>query len=290
MDKQLLDQFIQFLRASGKSNSTVIAYHKDLQQLSSFISTKYAGLTFSAIDTEVLNGFVEQITNSGEFTLKTVSRKINSMKTFFRYLLEKSLIKINPATEVKHPKLTKQAPRVLSGLEYRAVRDSARTNIRLFTIVELLLQSGLRIGELARLNRADVAINGNEVTLNIVRFESYPARKIILNETARLAVKEYLSKVTPSANGDFLFYTKTGKSLLIRNIRAAIDKLFEKSEINKATVNDIRNTFIVYQLNNGMDIKALATYVGHQKLITTQRYMEFVKKRPSKTQTKVTAL
>jgi site-specific recombinase XerD len=290
MDSQLIAQFTEYLTTKGRSNSTIIAYKKDLQQLQAYLTQKAINSDFLQANLETLNQFIESISKSGEFTLKTVSRKINSIKTFYHYLYEKAQIKVNPSEGVKHPKLVKQAPRVLSGMEYRALRDIARNNIRLFTIVELLLQTGMRIGELARLNREDVLINGAQTFINIVKFESYPARTIELNESASIAIKDYLAKVVKPQKEDYLFYTKSGRPLLIRNIRSAIDKLFQKSEIKHATVNDIRNTFIIYQLANNLKISVLAEYVGHQKTITTQRYLEFVSKHPGKETTKIVTL
>ena len=282
MSSQIINQFCQDLEQKKRSNSTIIAYKKDLEQFSDYLSKNSKLLTIEKADFTILNQFISDISKSGEFTLKTVSRKINSIKTFYKYLLDLKLINENPSIEIKHPKLIKKQPRILSGLEYRSLRDVARNNIRLFTIVELLLQTGIRIGELARLNRGDIIIKNDATYLKIAQFESYPAREIEINDSAKLALESYLQKTPSPQTNDYLFYTKTGRSLLIRNIRSAIDKLFKKSEIVNATVNDIRNTFIVYQLSNGVKLKQLAEYVGHQKTITTQRYVEMITKKPAK--------
>jgi site-specific recombinase XerD len=286
MNLQLLTAFIEYLQSKGRSHSTIIAYKKDIEQLIAHNPNN----DLSTLSFEDLNKFIETISKSGEFSLKTVSRKINSIKTLYKYLLEQGKLKINPSDGIKHPKLVKQAPRILSGLEYRALRDAARTNIRLFTIVELLIQTGMRIGELARLNRGDVSIKNKQTYIKIKTFESYPEKEIELNDPAAYAVKEYLDKVPAPEKGDYLFYTKTGRQLLIRNIRSSIDKLFKKSEIKKVTVNDIRNTFIVYQLTNGLKISILAEYVGHQKIITTQRYLEFIGHKTGKELSKICTL
>jgi len=282
MSLQLIIEFCGDLKAKGRSNSTVIAYKKDLEQLQEYFSKDVNVQNVDKASTEDLNRFVAEISKTGEFSLKTVSRKINSIKTFYKYLSDKKVISSNPSIEVKHPKIVKQQQRILSSTEYRALRDVARINIRIYTIVELLLQTGIRIGELARLNRSDIVNAGGKTIIKIAQFQSYPYREIELNEAIAVAINDYLTKVPSSKNGDYLFYTKTGRPLLIRNIRSAIDKLFEKSEIKKATVNDIRNTFIVYQLGNGVKLKVVAEYVGHQKTITTQRYVGLVGKKATK--------
>lgn len=290
MSSQIINQFCEDLKQKGRSNSTIIAYKKDLEQLSDYLAKEAKPLTLEKADFTSLNQFISDISKTGEFSLKTVSRKLNSIKTFYKYLFDLKLIQTNPSTDIKHPKLIKRQPRILSGLEFRALRDVARTNLRLFTIIELLIQTGMRIGELARLNRGDISIRDGSTLLKIAQFESYPSREIELNESAKLALDVYIQKIPAPETSDYLFYTKTGRSLLIRNIRSAIDKLFKKSEIQKATVNDIRNTFIVYQLSNGVRLKQLAEYVGHQKTITTQRYLELVTKKPNKESLQIVSL
>jgi site-specific recombinase XerD len=290
MSSEVLNQFCKDLSDKGRSNSTIIAYKKDLEQLDDYLAKSAKKMNLEIADFEMLNQFVTDISKSGEFTLKTVSRKINSIKTFYKYLNDTKLINSNPSTEIKHPKLIKQLPKILSSLEYRALRDVARNNLRLFTIIELLLQTGIRIGELARLTRSDIVLKDGSVNLKIAQFESYPAREIELNETVSVALKNYLDKVAAPPIGDYLFYTKSGRPLLIRNIRSAIDKLSEKAEIKNSTVNDIRNTFIVHQLANGVNLKTLAHYVGHQKTITTARYLEMVPKKPGKELVKIVML
>jgi len=255
-----------------------------------FLNTESRPITLDGANGDDLVSFIKGLTESGKFTPKTVSRKINSIKTFYQYLIDQKVISDNPATTVKHPQLTKQQPRILSSMEYRALRDCARSNRRMFAIVEILIQTGMRIGELARLNRSDVATGDGKTIIHLNGFESYPPRDIELNEAAARAIQEYMGQTPPPQTGDVLFYTKTGRPLLIRNIRSAIDKIFKSAEVKKATVNDIRNTFIVYQLRSGLKIKELADYVGHQKTITTQRYLELVTKRPAKEIEKVVEL
>ena len=76
-----------------------------------------------------------------------------------------------------------------------------------------------------------------------------------------------------------LFSTKTGKSIQIRNIRSSIDRALIKAKIRNACVNDLRNTFIVHQLNNGMSLSHVAGIVGHKNTITTSRYLELLPKK-----------
>lgn len=278
-------EFIAFLEEKGRSQSTVIAYAKDIQQLSEYLSQNIKGDDLKLITGDILEAYVEKLKESGEYTLKTISRKINSIKTFFKFLVIKDLIVSDPAVQVKHPEFKPQLPRVFSPLEYRALRDTASNNLRLYTMVELLLQIGIRIGELSRLKHKDIHLDTDNKYIFIEAFSSNSARKVDLNDRAIMALQNYINSLKPDQKKSdcYLFQTKSGKPVLIRNIRTAVNRAFKKSGIINATVNDIRNTFIVFQLENGLKLEKLSEIVGHQKPNTTERYIQLVQVRPKKT-------
>ncbi len=289
----LLTQFINYLTSKGRSHSTIIAYKKDIEQLNSYLKDFPEIKNLAAIDSEILHKYIGTLKDNPDFTLKTVSRKINSLRTFFKFLVSENKLGINPATAVKHPKTATVLPRVLSSLEYRAIRDVARTNVKLYTMVELLLQTGMRIGELSRLNRSDVIFNNDgKDYLIISAYSTIPTRKIELNELSGQVLHDYLDKLEEQNNTlpPHLFFTKSGKPVLIRNIRTSLDRVFKKAGIEKATINDLRNTFIVHQLRNGLKIEKLAQIVGHKKVSTTERYLPFIEEKPAKTHNKIVAL
>jgi site-specific recombinase XerD len=69
---------------------------------------------------------------------------------------------------------------------------------------------------------------------------------------------------------------------MIRNIRASLENIFKKADINGVTVNDLRNTFIIFQLQQGVPVSKVAEIVGHQKIATTERYLKLLEKKPEK--------
>jgi site-specific recombinase XerD len=136
-------------------------------------------------------------------------------------------------------------------MEYRALRDVSRGDIRLYSIVEVLLQTGIRIGELAALTIDDIRKSKEGVDfLYIKSIRYHPARKVPLNKSAKKAIDAYL-EIRPETEDDTLYVTKNGRPLLVRNIRTAIDKAFEKASIKNAKVNDLRNTFIAHHFSKG---------------------------------------
>jgi site-specific recombinase XerD len=270
------NKFIGDLRSKGRSEATVIAYAKDIEQLLNFFS-KEGCATVQDTTIEDLEKYKQSLQDNN-YTPKSISRKINSTRTFYRYLMDTSVITDNPSEKLAHPKFETKPPRVLTEMEYRALRDVSRIDIRLYSIVEVLLQTGIRIGELAALTLDDIrkSKDGKIDYLYIKAAGSHPFRKVPLNKSAKKAIDEYLD-VRPETEDDTLFVTKNGRPLLVRNIRTAIDKAFERAGIKNAKVNDLRNTFIAHHLANGVSLVTVSKLVGHKRLSTTEKYLNLVK-------------
>lgn len=266
----LIDRFVEFLKSQNKSNFTIIAYHKDLEQFVGYLTSKDEA-DVRELKKEHVEGFINKILQEN-YTKKSASRKLNSIRTFFRYLKNENIIVQNPALDVSHPKYTQTPPRIFSKLEYRALRDVAKEDPRTYALVELLLQTGLKIGELANLQSSDMIKD----SIRIAPYGKCPERAVPLNKSAKRALDEYL-KTRKDVGSKYLFITRTGRPLLIRNIRQIITRCFQEVGIESATVNDLRNTFIAYQLMNGSSIEYIAKIVGHRRLSSTERFLSLVK-------------
>ena len=265
------NNFVEELRSKGRSEATVIAYAKDIEQLLNFFSSRGL-LRLNQTTIADLEAYKRHLQDNN-YTPKSISRKINSTRTFYRYLLEHSVIKENPAEKLAHPKFEIKPPRVLSEMEYRALRDVSRVDVRLYSIVELLLQTGIRIGELATLTLDDIRTTKDGINyLYIKSAGSHPARKVPINKSAKKAIDDYL-EIRPETEEDTLYVTKNGRPLLVRNIRTTIDKAFERAGIKNAKVNDLRNTFIAHHLANGVSLVTVSRLVGHKRLSTTEKYL-----------------
>jgi len=267
----LVEKFINYLQTQQKSQFTQIAYKKDLEQFVGYLTSQEIQ-DIREVKKEHIEGFINKLLNES-YTKKSTSRKLNSIRTFFRYLKNEEVITQNPALEVSHPKYTIVPPRIFSKLEYRALRDFAKEDVRTYAIVEIFLQTGLKIGELANLRIEDVGEN----SLKIRPYGKNPERDVPLNKAVKKAINDYL-KIRGNSNINHLFITRNGKPLLIRNIRQIITRCFREVGIEKATVNDLRNTFIAHQLMNGTSIEYIAKLVGHKRLSSTERYLHLIKK------------
>ncbi len=276
---KLVPKFLDNLASKGRSPATILAYRADLEQLIEFLKKRNKVVVDQILSSD-LESFRDTLL-AQKYTPKSTSRKLNAIKTFFRWLFEEKLIVRDPSKEVNHPKIEVSVPKFLSKLQYRALRDVVRGDPRIAAIVELILQTGIRISEVANLKLKNV--ESNQITIEA--YATQPQRVIPLNKPARIAIENYL-KDRPKTNSAYLFVSKNGKPLAVRNIRAAIDRYMQKAEITGYSVNDLRTTFIVENLKAEVDLITISQVVGHKRLSTTERYLELAQvKEPGKKQT-----
>lgn len=272
--KETQDKFISFLKDQKKALATILAYKSDIAQLVGFLEEKGISVPNAATQ-ELLEEFKTKLAKEG-YEAKSISRKINSIKTFFRYLKAEGDVENDPSLLLTHPQFELKPPRVLSKLEYRALRDACRQDIRLSAIVELMLQTGIRIGELANLTTDDVKEN----EIFIKAFESHQSRSIPINRAAKEALRRYLEQRL-KVKEKKVFITKTGRPFLIRNIRSAIERYFELAGIKNAKVNDLRHTWIYYHLAAGTPLVTISRFAGHKRLATTEKYLKLIGEKTS---------
>lgn len=269
-------QFKDHLKGKKHSSATIVAYGKDIEQLAVFLEEMGKHQVHN-VAKEDLEAFLAKLQKEG-YTPKSLSRKINSTRTFYRFLKVNEYITDDPSLLVAHPKYELAPPRILTPTEYRALRDASRNDPRMFAIIELLLQTGIRIGELAALKLSDIRND----SLHVAAYEKHEEREVPLNRPAKDALKRYL-EVRPQVKEEKVFVTKSGRPFLIRNIRTAVERYFRLAEIKGAKVNDLRHTFVAHHLKQGVSLVLLSKVLGHKRLSTTERYLQYVKERGKET-------
>jgi len=271
-------KFKDYLKEKKHSGSTIVAYGKDIEQLVSFLEVLSKN-HIHEVTKEDIEAFLAKMTKEG-YTPKSISRKINSTRTFYRFLKINEYVTDDPSLLVAHPRYQLATPRMLTPTEYRALRDAARNDARMFAIIELLLQTGIRIGELAELKLSDI----NKDSLHIAAYEKHEERTVPLSKGALEALNKYL-KIRPKTKNEHVFVTKSGKPFLVRNIRTSMERYFRLAEIKNAKVNDLRHTFVAHHLKQGVSLILLSKILGHKRLSTTERYLDFVGERGKETTT-----
>lgn len=273
--KEIHEKFLKHLKDNDRANATIIAYSKDTEQLISFLAERSKFLPNEVLK-EDLDGFLEKLEKEA-YTPKSISRKINAIRTFFKFLKSENLIEDDPSASLIHPKIEIKPPRILSAVEYRALRDACRHDPRTAAIVELLLQTGIRIGELRRLKTDDIEFgeDGKPGKMRVGEWGKTAEREVPLNKPAQTAVRDYLEERTETKE-ETVFVTKTGRPLLIRNIRTTINRYFKLAGVENVKVNDLRHTFVATHLSRGVSLTTISKLAGHRRLTTTEKYLEHI--------------
>ena len=195
------------LETYGRSINTIKAFTADLHLLGKFIG---AGTSVSAIGTHDLKNFLEWMLNKRGVPCspKTLARRITSIKSFFRWLIETGVIDENPATPIPQQTVLSPLPVVLSPKEVKAVlkaaeelRHNDRHDSRTFTLVSLLLQTGIKKGECLRIHLNHIDLNSVDGSILFIRYGSvqkrYKERKLPLSSSWVTAYNEYLATYQP---------------------------------------------------------------------------------------------
>ena len=274
---QYIKGFRGQLESTGRASATILAYSKDIEQLGEFVK-KAGKTTASAITSEDIDNFKADL-DSKHYTAKSISRKLNSIKAFFRHLKAQNLVEANPAAAISHPKYDLKPPRVLSKLEYRALRDACRSDARISAIVEMLLQTGMRISELANLATSDIDLANMKITIRA--YESHGEREVPLNTAAKAALGVYLNeRPKGGAKTSSLPEPVIPSSFVISEVASTASSSWPESRTPKLTI------FVTLSSPNSswpvLPWFMSSKLAGHKRLSTTEKYLEFISEKGSK--------
>ena len=270
MDR-LIDNYIEELIRRKFSDFTVKSYKTDLDEFSSFLK-KNKKDNFSEIDRKDIRAFMGELLSYG-YKKSSVARKLAAIKSFCKFLEKNKILKINPALSIKTPKTEKRIPSFLSEEEMIKMLDSLQLktdlDIRNRAILELMYATGIRASELVNLD-----ISMLDLTSGLLRVYGKGKKERILPvaKTAYEFLNRYLSEVRGYEKGA-LFFSKTGKRLLQRDLQRIVKKSIEKvATLNQMSPHTLRHTFATHLLNRGANLRAVQELLGHESLSTTQIY------------------
>ncbi len=207
----------------------------------------------------------------------TRRRKVSSLRAFFRFLAESGYIPRNPTEQLIPPKRDFKEPRYLKKKEYEALRKAAAKSSRDAAIIELLLQTGIRLSEVARLTLQDIILpakGSSESEGSIfIHGKGRKERELPLNAEACRAIKAWL-RVRPDIDEPGVFVTKFGKPIGKRGIQDVVTKYLKKAGIHSASVHSLRHTFATHHVAKGTSLKHVQHALGHEDLRTTSIYVQ----------------
>jgi integrase/recombinase XerC len=249
-------------------------------------------LPLSKIDRKTIRGFLAWL-NESKQNKRTVARRLSSLRSLFKYAQTQKIIEFNPTEELDSPKLDKLLPVSLNYEQLTHLFDQPDTSnylgFRDRTIMELFYSSGLRVSELAALNKQDfdyenltVKLKGKGKKERIIPITKNAAdwmKAYITHEERRRDSDMHLAEVDPHA----VFLNKLGTRLTTRSVDRKFDLYLTSSGLaGKVTPHTIRHTIATHWLENGMDLKTIQVLLGHSSLATTTIYTQVSSKLKKK--------
>ncbi len=278
MENKIKD-FIEYLKNIRKYSSyTVINYSHDILDFYNFINSKK--IAYTNVNYNLIKEYLMVLYNQ-KLSRNTVARRLSSLRSFYKYLLNNNHVQNNPFKLVSSPKKEKRLPKYLGINEledvFRSIDTSNSLGQRDSIIMEILYATGIRCGELVNIKLKDIDFSKKEIKVigkgkkeRIVEFGDYCYKSIkLFIEDGRKAL---INKNKLLDHG-YLVINNNGKKITTRGVAKVIDKLITKASINKhVTPHMLRHTFATHLLNEGCDLLTVQELLGHESLESTAIY------------------
>ena len=278
----LLERFIRYVEVEkGYSSHTSEAYKKDLEQLNEFLDTQYELSLFLLEDLEsctpkVLRTWIGHM-KAHHWESPTLSRKLSSVKSYFRFLNQAQLTTHNPTLGIRLKKGNKKLPSFLKETETEYLLDKIAfpndfEGFRDKCLLEILYGCGLRRSELIELRTENVDLFGQRLRVmgkgnreRLVPFGKH-VQKAIISYTAYLRAKGM-------DNREVFFIRKSGEALYPKLVYRIVQKYLKvASDVQQKSPHTLRHTYATHLLNRGADLNAIKELLGHKSLAATQVY------------------
>lgn len=275
-----LKEYIQYEKTfHNKSENTLRAYKKDLEQLIEFLLGENLENINDVKDIH-LKTFLVYMKNKN-IAKRSLNRKISSIKSFFNFLKDNSYIIKNIGEKLENSIFSKELVPVLKIDEINQLREvlngTSMNDYRDRLIIELLYSSGIRANEL--LNLSEGLFNFYEREIKVV-CKNKSERIVFYSKTASFYLGKYLEakkkKFGDKYRTDIIFVNNSQERLSDRSLRRIIDRTVKKTNIQKEiSPHTFRHSFGVYMLEHGMNLHYLQELMGHSSIESTKIYLEY---------------
>ena len=273
------EDYLKFER--NLSINTIKSYRSDLNKFEFFL-TKTGTKKLGFIGHEIVREFLYE--QSKRVSAKTQGRIISTLKTFFNFLVLEKLISVSPIENIDYPKIDSKIPLVLSTVEIDKIISSAfskKYGLRNQAIIEIMYSCGLRVSELTEMKISNIFFDESLIKIlgkgNKERFIplSSIAKKLLYNY-----IKYNRKKLSYDKQSvDIVFLNNRGKKLTRVMVYNIINDAALEAKINKKiSPHTLRHSFATHLIENGADIISIQKMMGHENVVTTEKYLHVNKK------------
>ena len=272
-----IESFLEYLRLERNySEKTVVSYGIDLREFEDYFKKADAEIDITTVEADVVRNWVMHLMDEGR-AATSVNRKLSSLRSFYRFLLRRKAITVNPMTKVVGPKKKKPLPsfvrekdmdRLLDGLTFEEGYEGCRDR----AILEMFYATGMRLSELIGLDDVDVDFSARLIKVTGKRNKQ---RLIPFGNELEQDLRNYI-KVRDEAlpNGaDAFFVRKDGKRMYPMQVYRLVKRNLSKVvTLKKRSPHVLRHTFATAMLNDCAELRAVKELLGHESLATTEIY------------------
>lgn len=275
-----LSEYLEYLKyQKNYSDETIHSYSIDIEEFLDYINSEC--INICEVGYDVVKAWLINLDEKKNKST-TVSRKISSLRGFYKYLINNKVIDSNPFSLVSLPKKERHLPRFFYYNELEEMFQVPKLNTALGQrdrlLLEMLYATGVRVSELVNIKVSD--INGEEIKVlgkgnkeRIVEFGDY-AESIL-----ELYLKEGYKHLNIKKN-EYLFLNNRGGKLTTRGVRYILDNIINKTTIDKKiSPHMLRHTFATHLLNEGCDLLTVQELLGHESLTATSIYTHITNDR-----------
>ena len=277
MEKQIKN-FLEFIENDKKaSENTLQSYRRDIIQFSNYLETNK--INYTKVTEKEIKEYMDYLKSIGKKS-STISRSLASIRSFYQYLLRVKKIKKDPTINVQSPKIEKRIPNILSSDEINLLLSQPKNvdlkGTRDKAMLEFAYATGMKVTEIISLNVEDVDLEEGIVTCKT----GEKVRNIPLGTLSLKALKDYIENSRPilikNAEEKSLYVNTNGRRLTRQGFWKIVKYYKEQAHISKEiTPHILRHSFATHLLQNGADLKAIQTMLGHSDISSTQVYMQF---------------
>ena len=277
MEKQV-KLFLDFLKDDKRlSDNTLQSYRRDIEQYEKYVSENK--INYLKATQETIIDYMDYLREENKKE-STISRSLASIRSFYQYLIRVKKIKKDPTMTIESPKINKRTPNILTSKEVELLLDQPKDvdlkGTRDKAMLEFAYATGMRVTEMISLDIDDVKLDEGYV---VCRGRS-KSRNIPLGSMSLKALKEYIDDARPylirDESEEALFVNVNGTRLTRQGFWKIVKYYKEQAHIEKdITPHVLRHSFATHLLQNGADLKAIQTMLGHSDISSTQVYMQF---------------